>query len=415
MTGPLWSSLPETWQGGKVKYLADVTLGKMLQSADSGSDVFAPYLRAANIQPDGVLDVTDVNEMWFSKRELAALDVRAGDVVVVEGGQGGYGRAAYVREALDGFGFQNSVNRLRPGDRGDGRYLAYYLIALRASGFIQAYCNAVSMPHLTAEKLAALPLPLPPKDSQRAIADYLDRETAQIDELIAEQQRLIDLLRERRIAVTTHLIRSSCDDPVDKLGRHARIGNGSTPRREQPAFWESGHFPWLNSSVVNRDRVADADQFVTATALAECHLPIVPAGSLLVGLTGQGKTRGMATILDIEATVNQHIAYVTPEPDVWDGSYLLWSLTAAYSDLRRLSDENGSTKGGLTCEELKQFKVSRPPLDEQRRIAAHLYEQTSKINTLTAEAERFIELARERRSALITAAVTGQVDVRAAV
>jgi type I restriction enzyme S subunit len=165
--------------------------------------------------------------------------------------------------------------------------------------------------------------------------------------------------------------------------------------------------------VVNQGIVESATQFVTDAALDECHLPVVPPGSVLVGLTGQGRTRAMATRLEIEATISQHVAYIVPEFDHWDPAYLTWALTAAYVELRQLSEENGSTKGGLTCADLKAYRLGHPPLDEQRRIAAHLDRQTARINTLIAETERFIELAKERRAALITAAVTGQLDVAA--
>jgi type I restriction enzyme S subunit len=120
----------------------------------------------------------------------------------------------------------------------------------------------------------------------------------------------------------------------------------------------------------------------------------------------------MATILDTEATISQHVAYVTPNHDHWLPEYLLWTLRAAYGDLRALSDENGSTKGGLTCEDLKGFRVALPELDEQRRIVAVLDEQTAKIDTLMAETGRFVGLSKERRAALIAAAVTGQIDLR---
>lgn len=258
-----------------------------------------------------------------------------------------------------------------------------------------------------------IPLAVPPLEEQRAIADYLDRETARIDTLIEEQQRLIEMLRERRRAVALHAIgeQAARGVAIDKLGRSARIGNGSTPRRETAEYWSDEGFPWLNSSVVNKSRVTHAEQFVTANALRECHLPVVAPGSILVGLTGQGKTRGMATILDVEATVNQHVAYVTPDRSKWLPEYLLWSLKASYDDLRRLSEENGSTKGGLTCEALKQFRLAAPSLDDQRRVALYLDEQTAKTDTLIAETERFIELSNERRAALITAAVTGQFAV----
>ena len=92
----------------------------------------------------------------------------------------------------------------------------------------------------------------------------------------------------------------------------ARIGNGSTPSREIPEYWTGGSYPWLNSSVVNLASVSEAEQFVTERALKECHLPIITPPAVLVGITGQGRTRGMATVLLVEATINQHVAYLKP-------------------------------------------------------------------------------------------------------
>lgn len=265
------------------------------------------------------------------------------------------------------------------------------------------------------DQMKTIEVALPPLEEQRAIADYLDHETAKIDTLIAKQEQLIATLRERRSAMIRQAVSlpDSEGSVTDKLGRRCRIGNGSTPRRENASYWHQGSFPWLNSAVVNQRRVTESDQFVTELALHECHLPVVSPGSVLVGLTGQGRTRGMAALLETRATVSQHVAYVAPEQEHWFPTFLLWSLTAVYDELRQLSDENGSTKGGLTCMDLKRFRLARPPLEEQRRIAVYLEEQTAKIDTLIAKADRFIELSKERRAALITAAVTGQVDVRA--
>ncbi|MFJ4057525.1 restriction endonuclease subunit S [Streptomyces albogriseolus] len=414
MSTPLpWGDTQPPWTVGQVKHLGRVTLGKMLQAKDTGQDVLAPYMRAANVQPDGVLSLDDVKEMWFAPRELDDLTLRRGDVVVVEGGQGGFGRAAYVGEDLDGWGFQNSINRIRPRSGNDGRFLAYYLIALRATGFIRRYCNVVSMPHLTAEKLAAIALPLPSGSEQRAIADHLDRETSQIDTLIAAQQRFVGLLEERREAV----IRSAIPVPgqsewkADKLGRRSIISNGATPRREEDKYWRNGDIPWLNSSVVNLRAVVSADQFVTSNAMTECHLPVAEPNDILVGLTGQGKTRGMATILKIRATISQHLACIHADRTRWAPEYLLWALKSAYRDLRHASDANGATKGGLTVDALKRHVLVRPPLAEQRRIVDYLNEETAKTDALIAKTQRHIELARERRIALITAAVTGQIDI----
>ena len=272
---------------------------------------------------------------------------------------------------------------------------------------------------------------MPPRETQIEIAEVLDRETAQIDKLIGKQNALIELLGERRQAVVTRAVTKGLDpraslEPsgyplvpeipagwrVEQLGRLAAIGNGSTPNRDRVDYWEDGTIPWLNSSNVNRDVVTDANQFVTDVARAESHLPMVPEGSLLVGLTGEGKTRGMVTILGIRATINQHVAFVTPRSGVLQTRYLMWSFIHFYEALRELSNENGSTKGGLTCQALKQFRVPLPPVDVQRQIAVYLDSVTAGIDLLVEKAQKFIALATERRSALITAAVTGKIDVR---
>lgn len=414
LRGPV---LPDHWSAVPVKRVGSVVLGKMLQAENRGSDTLSPYLRAANVQPDGVLATDDVKKMWFSKPETSQLTVRKGDVVVVEGGIGGYGRAAFVSDdRLAEWGFQNSINRIRPMHDHDGRFLAYSLIAIRALGYLRVYCNIVSMPHLTAEKLASLPVPLAPPDEQRAIADYLDHEAAQIDALVAKQGEFIGLLRERRRMVVPSILSKAAlaGNRPDKLHRRTRMGNGSTPRSGEDRYWRDGDIPWVNSSVVNSPAVHEPSKFVTQAAVSECHLPLVKPGSLLVALTGEGKTRGAATILRISSTINQHLAFIEPDERYWVPEYLLWLMRSNYERLRRISSENGATKGGLTVGDLRALKVPMPDLDEQRRLVKELEEATSRIDALIAKAQEHISLATERRSALITAAVTGQIDVRAA-
>jgi type I restriction enzyme S subunit len=158
-----------------------------------------------------------------------------------------------------------------------------------------------------------------------------------------------------------------------------------------PGYWLNGHFPWLNSSQVNRGFIDSADQFVSSLALRECHLPILKKGTLLVAITGQGKTRGTAALLDIEATINQHLAFI---------------------DIRN-PIASGSTKGALTCDDIKKFKVPLPPINEQDQILLDTKITTNAIDQAITRAEHEIELMREYRTRLISDAVTGQVDVRA--
>ncbi|HCG00018.1 MAG TPA: hypothetical protein DEV93_05690 [Chloroflexi bacterium] len=304
-------------------------------------------------------------------------------------------------------------------------------IVLRLRGIGSPGAGTVRTPRIGAAELGQISIPLPPISEQNSTLRALDDETAQIDDLIGKQERLIELLTEKRQAVIAHAVTKGLDPTaptkpsgipwlgevpshwtVPQLGMHARVGNGSTPNRDTAEYWSGGEIPWLNSSHVNRDEITDADQFVSEAATAECHLPLVGAESLLIGLTGQGRTRGMTSILRFPATINQHVAYVTPETSVWNPEYLLWFLRSSYDRLRELSDENGSTKGALTCTAVKKLNVTFPPLSEQNAIAANISEQLAGLDRIAAASTAAVELLRERRSALISAAVTGKIDVR---
>src|SRR5690606_7730282 len=114
--------------------------------------------------------------------------------------------------------------------------------------------------------------------------------------------------------------------------------------------------------------ITQADQFVTDTALRECHLPIVPPSSVLVAITGQGKTRGKASVLRIEATINQHLAFITPRANVASANYLKLALHDAYQQHRSISYDSASTKGALTCADIRHFHLAQPPLPHHEVI-----------------------------------------------
>jgi type I restriction enzyme, S subunit len=135
-----------------------------------------------------------------------------------------------------------------------------------------------------------------------------------------------------------------------------------------------------------------------------------------MAITGQGKTRGTAAVLLMEATINQHIAFITPrtQSNTASPEYLQMFLSGAYSELRRMSDDSGSTKGALTCEDLRHFRVLLPPADEQREIVRWTQGATAEVEAALRLAEREIDLLREYRTRLIADVVTGKLDVREA-
>ena len=284
---------------------------------------------------------------------------------------------------------------------------------------------------LNQELISSVRFSAPARAEQTQIARFLDHETARIYALIEEQQRLIELLKEKRQAMISYAVTKGLaptvpmkDSGVEWLGEvpahwelsrvgwQCIVGNGCTPARDNEGYWNDGHYPWLNSSKVNLERVVEADQFVTSQALKECALPIVKPGSVLMAITGEGKTRGMVTITEIEATINQHVAFIEPRGRELLPTFLHDWLNANYSRLRHDSTDWGSTKAAITCGDIRAYPLPLPSLDEQEAICQFIGSKSSLIDGLIFSANENVNLLYERRSALISAAVTGKIDVR---
>ena len=314
----------------------------------------------------------------------------------------------------------------------------YFHHLFRTPGFAKeaeswSYGITSDMWSLRPEHFKAIYSPLPPDEEQAAIVRFLDHATHRLDKAIRAKRKTIALLNEQKQAIIHRAVTRGLDPDVKlkdsgipllgqipthwevwRISRFARVGNGSTPSRAKPQYWSNGKYPWLNSSQVNRGYIDSSDQFVTEMALRECHLPKVPAGSVLVAITGQGKTRGMSAVLHIEATINQHLAFITPRSPVASAEFINLALTAAYKTLRAISEDSGSTKGALTCEDLKRFKIAIPSAKEQQDLLRYINTETHTLNTTISRFEREIDLLREYRTRLIADVVTGKLDVREA-
>lgn len=278
-----------------------------------------------------------------------------------------------------------------------------------------------------------IPSILPPPREQDAIVQFLDCVDQRTRRYVDAKRRLVGLLEEERQAVVNQAVTRGLDPNVrlkpsgvewigdtpehweiTRVGHFARVTNGSTPSRSNHSYWTDGTHAWLNSSSVNQGTITHAEQFVTDLAMRECHLPRLRPGSVLVGITGQGKTRGMSAVLSIEATINQHMASITPNTRRVSSRYLHMFLTAAYDELRAISSASGSTKAALTCEDVKHFKVVLPSTDEQKQILSYANRKLEVVTDAINRARRQAELVQEYRTRLVADVVTGKLDVREA-
>jgi type I restriction enzyme S subunit len=138
---------------------------------------------------------------------------------------------------------------------------------------------------------------------------------------------------------------------------------------------------------------------------------MVPKGSVIIGLVGQGKTRGMSALIAIDACINQNLAAIIPLPCL-DSAYLLAYLTAFYLEVREFG--RGGNQEALNCEIVGNLRVSMPPLDEQRELVSLISNETRDLDTAIARTEREITLMQEYRTRLTADLVTGKLDVREA-
>lgn len=326
----------------------------------------------------------------------------------------------------------NFVARVPVADTCNPRYLTYLhatLYSLRIN--TRSIKQSTGIQNLDSGRYFDEDVALPGNKEQHDIAAFLDRETARIDALVERKERLVELLQEKRAALITRAVTGGLDPNVPmkdsgiewlgeipahwvvkKLRYVTRVGNGSTPNRSDIRYWEDGSHPWLTSAKINEHVITTADQFVTDVALRECHLPSVSTGSVLVALTGEGQTRGRVALLTIDSTISQHLAYLTPRSVDTDARFVVRILEARYKWLRDESSGAGSTRAALTCEFLQSVKAAFPAKSEQSEIVKILDQQTAKVEILIARVHKIIDLLSESRRALISAAVTGKIDVR---
>ena len=196
-SGVEWlGEIPTHWEVSAAKRLFSIQLGKMLQNTpESPVDAEVSYLKAQNVQWFQVV-TEDISTMWASQNERSKFGIEQGDLLVCEGGEGG--RCAILQKQIDNCIIQNALHRVRPRGQSLNTFLQYVMSAVNAAGWFDVLNEKATIAHFTKEKFDALTIPSPPPAEQRAIADFLDRETEKLDNLVKKVRRAIELLKELR-------------------------------------------------------------------------------------------------------------------------------------------------------------------------------------------------------------------------
>jgi type I restriction enzyme S subunit len=271
---------------------------------------------------------------------------------------------------------------------------------------------------------------LPDKDEQIKIFQFLDHETAKIDTLIDKQQQLITLLKEKRQAVISHAVTKGLnprapmrDSGVEWLGEvpaHwtdseiryiTRQMGGGTPSKERTDYW-NGSIPWVSPKDMKIDYIDDAQDKITTQAVQESSTKLIPVGSVLIVVRGMILVHSVPVALtQSEVTINQDMKALIPTRGI-DGEFLLFFMKGLRDFILDLVEESAHGTKCLRSEVFERMKITMPALEEQIGIVAQLKERVGIVDSLIEKAQCGIELLNERRTALISAAVTGKIDVR---
>ena len=295
-----------------------------------------------------------------------------------------------------------------PGPLVESKFLYYWATTIP----FDLYSTNTALPSMTSGTLGRLQFPLLARDKQRRIADYLDRETATIDALIAKQRELIGGLQERRGATIENALTTSGNAiPVKRCAD--LLPGYAFPSAD---FAQGAEGPLLLRGINVKPRSVNWVEAVSLapTAEAPSALYTLRRGDLVLGMDRPfvgGGTRVAMIDGDSEGSLLvQRVMRLRPTGGT-DARMLAYALAGAAFRTQIETEFTGISVPHLSESQVGRVKIPMPPLDEQRKIADHLDRETVKIDALIAKAERFIELGQERRAALITAAVTGQIEI----
>jgi len=372
--------LPASWSETKVKYLAPgMRAGETITAEDIEKTGTFPVYGG-----NGLRGYTEAHTHSGTRLLIGRQGALCGNVHLVSGDFWASEHAIVAESAANV----------------DPRWLAHLLRVMN----LGQHSMSSAQPGIGTSQINALAAPLPSSEVQRAIADYLDRETAQIDTLIAEQERLIDLLRERRDAVGAQFFASNSGKRMTTVRRVLRP-------LARPAVSGLGVITAYRDGVVTL-RSNRRDDGYTFSDTEHGYQEIRPGDLVFHALDGFAGAIGISDSQG-NATPVYHVCEATNGDDPAYVAMLLRYLGVTGFLVTQAPNVRERSVDFRNWSMLARIPLALPTATEQTRAVIEIASQTAKIDALIAESERFIELARERRSALITAAVTGQIDVRA--
>lgn len=278
------------------------------------------------------------------------------------------------------------------------------------------------------QEMKSILLPIPSMEEQQQILNAISTQIKKVDSLIANMQAQIEKLKAYKQSLITEVVTKGLDPSVpmkdsevewigcypnrwrlSHIGKVAEMGAGGTPSRNNPEYWDNGSIPWMSSGEINYEYVYDTSEKITELGMKNSNAKLLPINTVMLGLIGQGRTKGLSAILKIECTCNQNLAYLIANPTFLHYEYLFYCFKAMYSYIRGVV---GESQAGIYQGFLKMQYIPLPSTSEQIMISNYLNEKCSQIDHLIAIKQAKIEKLEQYKRSLIYEYVTGKKEVR---
>ncbi len=351
-------------------------------------------------------------ESTATPEQCIAFQLSPGDVLLTKDSEtpDDIGVTAVVTETMPRLLCGYHLAMIRPRLGVDGRYLRFALASSPARSDLGSRANGITRFGLRSSVIGDVLIPLPTQDMQRAIADYLDRETARIDALIEKKQLIASLATERFIAAVDAELSVGDEVALRRLARSITTGS-----RDWSEMVGDGDGYFIRATNVRRgttamDVATDRVGRLVPPTTAEARRAQLMAGDVIVCVTGYPGSVGYWTGELSPAFVSQHVAAIRPEPTV-RGRWLAFALLARSVQGQIEARQYGGTKQGLSLDDLKVLRIKVPTVAKRERTTAALEIAETQTTAISRAISRQIRLLGEERQALITAAVSGQAPI----
>lgn len=431
---PWLGTIPNHWSVKRIKHTTYVKgrIGWQGLKSDEFIDE-GPYLVTGTDFINGRINWEScyhVSEERFN--EDPYIQLKEKDLLITKDGT--IGKVAVVKDLPGKATLNSGIFVTRPSS---SDYISEYLYWVLHSGafvnFIDFTRTGTTISHLYQNVFVEFSFPIPKIEEQQAIAAFLDCETARIDALIEKKQRQIELLQEKRAALVSHAVTKGLnpnvmmkDSAIEWLGEIPEpwgsskmkylvtIVGGGTPAKSEEGFW-SGSIPWISPKDMGPMNLFDAQDHITSEAVDNSSTKIIQPGAVLIVVRSGILRRALPVGINrVEVSLNQDMKALIPKKNLL-AEFLAYLIKGLPEALLSLWKKTGTTVESLEYELIVATELPLPDIFEQRAIITFLDHETARIDELITKVQRSIDLLYEYRISLITAAVTGKIDVRSEV